>query len=430
MGNPEYLGGKMVPGQNLTEKRIHVHEDLQTGGACSRGVAICLDLPEGSSLEVVKTTDELMQLGPEWNALQAEHAPAHTVFQTHKWCAAWFERYGAGNPHIKLNTIVGRENGRVVMIWPMMIVRHGPVSVMKWLTDPYAQYGDIVAAPSAFRLAWLEAAWKAITNSDIDGISLRYVREGSIAHRFLSQKHVKTADNNAAPFLDLTPYSDVDAYSSALSRNQRSQRSKLGKRLSKTGNVSFAVYRSGTELKAAIDSGLALKRRWLKEQAFKADILTEPGFEGFLSDLAYEQPSGMNVAAGVLSRNDEVLSVDIGLHYKNEYFGYLLVQDVELLEQSPIKVHLDLLQKWTVERGFTRFDLMIPNDGYKAHWASGEVKVDDFVLATNLWGAAYCNGYLGWLRPKLKRIYHAMPASLRQAVVGRSSNSQSKPPRT
>lgn len=389
-------------------------ETFARAGVFTRGT----ELPADAALEIIDTSNAFEALHHEWEALQSSSAAAHNVFQTYAWCAAWYERYGADTPGVELHVIVGRHRDRVVMIWPTMRVRHGPVSIIKWLSDPFAQYGDVLIANDCDKSKWLDAAWQQMTHADdIDGIALRYVREDAAVHGFLRSKCRTVADENEAPYLDLTAFGSADDYSKSLSRNQRSQRSKLRKKLERTGDMAFDVYRDGARFKWAIDEALRLKRQWLEEHGFKADILTGAGFDQFFNRLGRGEDSELTAAAGVLSRDGTPISIDLGFHYKNQYFGYLLVQDQALLELSPVKVHLDHLQKWTVENGFKRFDLMIPSDPYKQHWASDEVQVRDFAVPTGVWGFAYCNAYLGWIRPRLKRLYHATPAQIRRPII-------------
>lgn len=368
-------------------------------------------------IEVVTTALELQRLSSAWLALE-RGAAARTVFQTFHWCDAWYRRYAQGRDGVRLHVVVGRRDGRAVMVWPLMATRHGGVWILKFLSDPFAQYGDILVDGAEEPEVWIDAAWSAIAaDASIDGVSLRHVRTDTCLHRLLAQRCGTPVERNVAPYLDLTGFGDAAAYHAALSRNQRAKRSKLRKRLERHGEIAFAVYREGPQFAAAIARALDFKREWLATRGYRTDVLLEPGFTEFVTELGRGDTEGMTAAAGVLSRDGTPLSVDVGIHFKGEYFGYLIVQDQLLLDESPAKLHLDLLQKWTVEHGFGRFDLMAPDAPYKMHWANATVAVDDFALATTLEGRLYCSLYLKTLRPHVKRLYHALPMRLRRPLV-------------
>jgi CelD/BcsL family acetyltransferase involved in cellulose biosynthesis len=372
---------------------------------------------DAGALEVVRTGADLRAIAGEWQALERS-TPAHAVFQTYDWCEAWYRRYAELREGVRLHVIVGRRDGRIVFIWPLMATRHGPVWILKWLSDPFAQYGDVIVDPADAAWPWLEAAWGMIRgDSDIDGISLRHVRVDAAAHSFLARHLGAPVAHDEAPYLDLGAIDGIEAYHAALSRNQRAKRAKLRKRIEADGEVTFAVHRSGAGLADAISTALDFKREWLAARGYRTDVLLEPGFEAFVRELGHGEGERMTAAAGVMSRNGVPLSVDLGLHFKGSYFGYLIVQDQSLLDESPAKLHLDLLQKWTVEQGFHSFDLMLPSAPYKLHWANGTIGVDDFAHATSFKGHAYCGIYLKVLRPRVKQLYHALPAKLRRPLV-------------
>lgn len=371
----------------------------------------------GLDFDWVQSPAKLQTLRSGWQVLEEHAARPHNFFQSFVWCNTWASVYLDGTGNAALKVLVARNNGAIVMIWPLMTVRYGPVTVLKWLSDPIGQYGDVLIAPDAEEDLWLEAAWRRITGDPgLDGIALRHVRADARIHRFVELKCRALPETSAAPQLDLRPFSTAQDYSQALSRNQRSQRSKLLKKIERDGPVRFDVHTDEVAFREAVRTALSLKKHWLEEHSLKADTIGDPRFERLLTRLAEQDPPA--AAAGVLSRGHEPLSVDIAFTYRGRYFGSVISMAPDHQALSPAKVHLDLRQKACVEAGFSEFDMMIPASAFKRHWSDSTVEASDYIVAMNLWGFAYCSFYLGVVRPFLKRAYYACGDRPRAVLLG------------
>ncbi len=372
--------------------------------------------PAAYGLQWVETLDDLMALEADWLELERTSARPNNFFQSFAWCSTWAEIYLGDSSRMALKTLVARDDGAVVMIWPLAAVRHGPVTVLQWLSDPVGQYGDVLIDKDADEAKWFSAAWTWITGDpNIDGIALKHVREDARAFSFLDSKCPPLPEEHLAPQLDLTPFSSSEEYSGALSRNQRSQRSKLRKKLEQDGAVSFDVYRGDSAFAQAVHDALAFKKAWLEERGLKANIIGDPRFQDLITKLGTADPSA--AAAGVLSSEGTPLSIDVAFTYEGRYFGCVIAENTSASAKSPTKVHLDLRQKACIEEGFSQFDMMLPASPFKAHWTDGSVVVKDFALAMNLWGLIYCSVYLGRVRPALKRLYYAVGTGPRTALA-------------
>lgn len=367
-------------------------------------------------MQWVESLDDLLALETDWRALESAHATPRNFFQSFAWCSTWAKVYLADDTHTAVKTIVAREEGKVVMIWPLMVVRQGPITILKWLSDPVGQYGDVLIGGTKSHEKWLTLAWSRITtDTDIDGIALKHVREDANAYQFLCGKCAVLADVQKAPQLDLTAFATAEDYSAALSRNQRSQRSKLRKKLDQDGAVSFDVHRGDRAFAQAVQTALAYKKAWLDERGLKADIIGDPRFEELLTTLGAVDESA--IAAGVLSVAETPLSVDLAFTYKGRYFGCVISENPESVAKSPTKVHLDLRQKTCIDEAYSEFDMMLPASAFKAHWTDSTVEVSDFTRAMNLWGLLYCSVYLGRVRPALKRLYYAIGTTPRTVLL-------------
>jgi len=72
------------------------------------------------------------------------------------------------------------------LLWPLVIVRHGRLSVVRWMGEPVSQYGDVLIEAAPDQAAVLMQSWRFLARElGAAAISLRKVR----------------ADANVAPLL-------------------------------------------------------------------------------------------------------------------------------------------------------------------------------------------------------------------------------------
>lgn len=380
-------------------------------------------------METITDLEGLIALKDDWERLEAESGAAHNFFQSFIWCSAWAQVYLTAGGDTWLRTIVGRRHGKVVMIWPLMVVRHGPLCILKWLSDPVAQYGDVLVERCDQSGDLLEAAWDRLTRDPgIDGVSLRYVREDAAVHDLLSGKCRRLPDPHIARFLDLTAFESATEHSRALNGNQRKQRTRLRKKLEKMGELGFRVASGGDGFDDMVRLGLAFKQDWQNAHGLAGGVIDDPRFERVFIDVAQGLDAKATSLVGVLALDGVPLAIDLAFRFKDQYFGFVLTQYGPARPHSPAKVLLDLHQKWCIEEGYEQFDMMLPDDPYKHHWTDNAVTVDHFTISTNLWGTFYCTLYLRALRPFLKRLYRKMPAVLRRRLVGSAQGPRKQEP--
>jgi CelD/BcsL family acetyltransferase involved in cellulose biosynthesis len=74
--------------------------------------------------------------------------PQHTAFQSYDWCAAWADAFVPSSAKIELCIVTLQHLGEPVCILPGMIcIENGP-RIFRALSQPYAQYSDILCHPN------------------------------------------------------------------------------------------------------------------------------------------------------------------------------------------------------------------------------------------------------------------------------------------
>ena len=362
--------------------------------------------------EVADNLAALRALEPEWRALQRHVGRPSQVFQSFDWCSAWAAGLG-DERHLDLRIVTVRVDGRLALVWPLMRTSVGPFCVLRWLSDPYSQYGDVLVAADADRERLLAAAWAHIRSlPGIDAIRLRHVRIDAVAVSFLARHCRPVGAAESAPCLDLTAFADEAAYAQRYTKAQRRRRRRIHQELEKRGTLDFRVLRAGPEFDALIDRTIAEKRHWLAERGLHSRPLADPHLADFMRRLAGRED--LDVVLSVLTTGSEPVAFEIGLRFGGHHFGYITAHDTRLTDASPARLHMDLSQRRAIADGLAVFDLMVPGDPHKVSWSCHSVDVFDFHAPVTLKGSLYGLAYLEGLRPLARRAYFMAPPGVRR----------------
>ncbi|HKQ94787.1 MAG TPA: GNAT family N-acetyltransferase [Aestuariivirgaceae bacterium] len=363
---------------------------------------------------VVQSAGDVSEIGCAWQRLQRRASGSHSLFQSHDWCRRWLEDLGSAFDPFVIAGYVGTE---VVFIWPLMTERGSRFPILRWLSEPYSQYGDVLVAPDLNVKAWMAAALPFIAaQGNFHGMHLRHVRDDAAVYSFLKQEMRRVGEETGAPYMDLRQFADEAAYLARYSKVQRRRRVKIRNDLERMGPLSFQTFHSGPALAATIDKAVGAKRRWLLERGLYSVPLQADGLAAFLKTLASRADGDFKVVATLLRAGDRDISFEIGFRFKDRHCGYITAHDPDLTDSSPARLHMDLSQRHALTTGASTFDLMVPSDPHKVSWSSDVMAVSDYWHPLSLAGEIYGRLYLNRLRPWLRRAYLASPAGVRRAA--------------
>ncbi len=379
---------------------------LQRERTDSAAVESRLPAPE---ITLVRSLEGLPSLAAEWRALERQ-AQYRGVFQSFGWTAAWAETYGKDcNPLI----VTARRGGRLVLVWSLMESMTGPVTVLRWLTDPFSQYGDILADPGEETGPLLDAALQAVRGARIaDSIRLRHVRADAAIAPWLDGRFRDARFTEHAPFLDLSRFKDEAAYEARYSSTQRKRRKKIRKSLEEDiGPVAFTLLR-GSACVPAIAAAIEMKSDWVEARGRQNRILRCPRVVNFLAALSETSSQGFELVVSEMTAGGRAVSWEIGLRANGVHYAYITSHVGDLTDYSVARLHMDLSQRQALRDGMTAFDLMLPHDAYKDSWSSAATAAHDYHLPLTPRGQIYGRLYLEGLRPVLRDSYYRMPPGL------------------
>ncbi|MGE0240307.1 MAG: GNAT family N-acetyltransferase [Parvibaculaceae bacterium] len=373
-----------------------------------------LTVPCAGPISLATSMAALEQLAPDWRELQSASAHPHGIFQSADWCLTWARIYAKPEHGIEPCVITGYQDGALVFLWPLMKVKQGPLTILRWLTEPLAQYGDVVVKAGTDARPWCRSAMEFLRRlKGIDCLRLRHVRADSAIYPFLAE-HFRPADGaDEAPFLDLTAYPTEAEYDKRYSREQRKRRGKIRKSLAAMGEVDFRMLPPGSLMDRAMEDAIAHKRHWLTERGLYSKPLQCPHLEPFLRELSRNCGGMVSLVTSHLTAGSRSISWEIGLRFGQTHFGFITAHDTSLTDASPARLHMDMSQRQAIKDGMRIFDLMIPGDPHKQSWSNARMTVHEFHAPLSPGGWLYGHGYLSLLRPLVRRLYYSAPAAIR-----------------
>jgi CelD/BcsL family acetyltransferase involved in cellulose biosynthesis len=370
-------------------------------------------------IAVLRSTDEIDGIAHEWRGLARTDGRSSVLFQTCDWCLAWCHAYAGPGGDARPFVVAGYESGRLAFLWPLMEARSAGLRLLRGLSDPYAQYSDVLHAGSGSVDDWMERSISFVgAFGEFDGLHLRHVREDSPAFPYFCRSFRKVGDPDGAPYMDLTLFGDEQAYAARYSKVQRKRREKIRKHLERLGPLSFQLLYSDVALDRIVDAAIAAKRQWLVDRGLVSAPIQNDALAPFLKSLAGGGwGSELALVASILKAGERPVAFEVGLRYRGRHCGFITAHDAALTDSSPARLHMDLSQREALKDRQTVYDLMVPSDAHKVSWSSGAVAASDFWLGLSTLGKAYGAAYLRLLRPRLRRGYLLLPAALRRDMA-------------
>lgn len=375
----------------------------------------------GLDLEVARDLAAFEALESDWNSLFERAGQSHQLFQTYNWnwhwCQSYLEPDGTDND-LKLSVVVGRRDGRAVMIWPLITNQHLGVRYVCWMGAPVSQYSDVIIEDAPEKMDWMNAGWRFIC-SELAGdmVCIPKVREDSVLCALLRELGIRPDQETEAPYADLEKAGTFEVYASRFSSRQRKNRRRQRRRLAEHGEISFEVLKKGPAAAAAAQQAIDMKRLWLERQAFVSKAFSDRRIDDFFSSAlaSGERPAGCEV--GVLKVGDETAAIEIGVACKGRVASHICVYslDQKFVQSGAGGIVTEDTIRHCLDADVDTFDLMAPADPYKYEWTDSAVKVCDYALPLTSRGHAYAA--FGACTYAAKAAFETVPQRLRRVFL-------------
>jgi CelD/BcsL family acetyltransferase involved in cellulose biosynthesis len=376
------------------------------------------------SYDVIDDQAGFCALETEWNELFEQAGRPTQVFQTFSWNWHWCRHFVWNAPdgpkHAAL-LVTARDNGRLVMVWPLAMERVGMLRQLVWMGEPVSQYGDILADTDTVTQSAILEAWAfALKALKPDVVRLRRVRADAVIAPHLATLQSLETVVNEAPHLDLASAADFAAYEQRYSGKARKNRRRLARRLEEQGVVKYARLSQTPEAGQAARQAVAMKQSWLRDRGLLSPALADSRFAAFMGDVAAASGRGAaGVTVSVLTLNDATVGLQIGVTAKQRLSLHVIVYDLAHEKSGVGVLHLEHAIAEAYDLGLTAIDLLAPKADYKMDWADGTVAVIDHALPVSALGRIYAHLYLGFVRERAKLLVQRLPSSITRHLVAR-----------
>lgn len=338
-----------------------------------------------SGLDIITDPAAFLALRDEWNALWSKADGRHQQAFDVCW-QCWTQ---VAKPRgLRLHCIVYRENGELMLVWPLVSHRRFLCTVLEPLTPGTAEHTSMLTANGTS--AAVNAAWRAATKQcRADLFSIPYVAKNAALHDFASRHEgllVARQDVSATALLRKEP--DWTAYCNTLGTLSKKKPGARERRFEKEGTVKIRILDDNDTHAHAqwVDWMLARKREWAERAEKDGPWLYSQGYRDFLVNLVdgtHTQPMGKLF---VMTLDDMPVAAHVVGFGHTCANGLIGAYDAKFSRFAPGSIMIERCVKWAWENQMD-LDFGIGTEDFKGYWSRGNVLPNtSFQIATTQWG--------------------------------------------
>ena len=366
------------------------------------------------AVETIEQFSRFEELEPYWNDLFRRSPSPGNVFRSFNWHWHWCNRYLNTSGSI-LRIVAVWSDERLIMVWPLIIVRSFGVRQLKWMGAPVSQYGDVLIDAAHNDGELLGHVWNyIIRHIRADVIALEKVRDdGPVADLLKNRKAIVTGCMEA-PSLDLASAGDFETYERRYSGRTRKNRRRHRRRLAELGPLHFDVLTEGVEAQEMVGRAISCKRDWLKSKGLVSRAFADPRFDAFFTDVAgsVDRPTGCIV--GLLYSGSKPVAYDISFKSDTVCVAHIGAYDLAYERFGPGGILTQDSIRHSFKLGIGLYDFLAPKTEHKMSWADKCVPVCDYAYPISGIGLVYARGVLWFVRNLMKNILEHLPAGARR----------------
>jgi CelD/BcsL family acetyltransferase involved in cellulose biosynthesis len=197
-------------------------------------------------------------------------------------------------------------------------------------------------------------------------------------------------------------------YAAKRSSSTRKRERRQLKHLAEHGEVRFVDVQEPNDIARTLDELIAQKSRAFARMGVE-NIFARPGYREFFLDVATDHAVGALTHVSRLDVGTTSAAANLGLTFRDSYYLVLSsYHDGELARFGPGRAHLHELMRHAIERGFSRFDFTVGDEGYKRDWSDTELRLYDYLAAETP---------RGWLVVALTSAYRRTKRFIKQTPI-------------
>jgi CelD/BcsL family acetyltransferase involved in cellulose biosynthesis len=372
--------------------------------------------PNVDRFTLVSTRRDFDALDGEWTALFDRAGTGRHVFQSFNWLWHWCNHYLGVRDTLAIVTV--RREGRLVMVWPLIISPCSGACWLLWMGDPVSQYGDILAEDMPDQRALMRRAFDfAVSATGVDAIELRKVRTDATVAPLMIERGMRITGSEEAPFTDLAKAGSFDALEQRFTTKTRKNRQRQRRRLEERGAITCDVAQHGGAARDAIAACMTFKRAWLSSKGLVSRALADARVEAFFSDAASSEARPCGVSVSTLRSGGEIADISISVSAKGTRALHMIAYGLKFERFAPGALHLDDAFRRACADGISRLDFLSPRHPYKMEWADETIAVHDHAQAITPRGKVSMVVCIDILRNGSKAVLARLPSSVRTIVA-------------
>jgi CelD/BcsL family acetyltransferase involved in cellulose biosynthesis len=353
---------------------------------------------------VVSDEREFIALQPGWDELYRK-TTERNYSQSFDWC--WHGWSKVAKPRgRKLYCLVATEQGRLVLVWPLVILRKYFWTIARPLGPETTEYSNVLVEDGPDADERVKAAWQLLhQSSEYDVLLLPYVRDESRLRRLMkADKALSSTERFTTSKVDWGDAENWETYYQGLSKKQRLDINRRRRRLMQGGNVTFAPVADVVEQPAAIDWILDQKTRWLVRTSRQNDWLGTAEYRDFLVAVAVKAQPADGVIISVLKLDESIIAASIQRMSGSQVEILLPAFDPSYRNFAPSLLLYEHLFEWCFNHGL-EVDFRIGDEPYKEYWRTYKSKATSYEHAVSRRGAAFVilkGAHRRWLHLKAR----------------------------
>jgi CelD/BcsL family acetyltransferase involved in cellulose biosynthesis len=340
--------------------------------------------------EVIRETDGLLALRADWERLWAACAPDLYCQSFAAVSLAW-ARIHSPTGH-RLHVVVGRDQGRVVLIWPMMVRRERSGRIWRladWLGREPVDYGDILIEPGAVGTRQIRAALEhLVATIPADLISLQAVRPDANVFSVLDGDCRHKIANNTAPFIDMRAAGSWKAYQAALPKGFRKGMERRARRLEEAGTVGITLTHETDLLEETVRWITERKKEWIGERGIDGYGVSAEELAATVAFLEEASRAGKILIAR-LSVDGTLVAADVSQIFRGRLFADIGSFDLEWAKFAPGSLLMRATIEWAFANDVAIFDFARGAYDYKLKWSTQTAPLTRFFYPRGLLGKLY-----------------------------------------
>lgn len=341
---------------------------------------------EATLFENITSESAFRTLERDWEDL-TERSSQPRFSQAFVWC--WTNWDVVERPlGRRLHCLVGRQSGRVVLIWPFVIYRRYGVSIARPLGGAHTEYTDPLLEVSAEADHRIELAWNFLRQTcPCDYFFLPSVREESRLHQMFSKNGVQCSSKTISLWVDWSGIEKWEDYCGKLSKSMLQQNKRRRRRLNECGRVTFDLL-DGDSCAPAIDWHLRTKFEQLARTNFRAPLLLSKAYRDHLVLGASRGGPNGRISVWSLKLSNRIIATTVIRVDKFRIEVLNSTYDVAFSKYAVSRMlRLEIL-KWAFDRRL-EFDMRLGEYSHKRVFANRETSVLLYEISNSVVGSLH-----------------------------------------